>query len=109
MNIIQGRLDCVKLEMINMILEDNSLISSSLISKAGYDSVVDFVFFESKKIFDRNLYRDNPFSIEELLKVGEHADDLALSSGLKPKKLNYQDLKESIKNKKIVKTLIKTL
>jgi uncharacterized protein (UPF0297 family) len=40
---IQGRLDCVRFEMLDMILDEPSLVSDKLLAKKGYSSVTQIV------------------------------------------------------------------
>lgn len=66
---IQGRLDCVRLEMLDMILDEPSLVSDKLLAKKGYSSVTEFVRHEKENIELRGLYKKYPCSIETILGI----------------------------------------
>lgn len=80
-NQIQGRLDCVRLEMLDMILDNPSLISTKLLAKKGCSDVVTFVKQEKEDIELRGLYKEHPCSINEVLNIGlsAHKDDVSFS------------------------------
>lgn len=69
-NQIQGRLDCVRLEMLDMILDNPSLVSSKLLAKKGCKDVVSFVKQEKETIELRGVYQYYPCSINEVLNIG---------------------------------------
>lgn len=69
-NQIQGRLDCVRLEMLDMILDNPSLVSSNLLAKKGCKDVVSFVKQERENIELRGVYQYYPCSINEVLNIG---------------------------------------
>lgn len=80
-NQIQGRLDCVRLEMLDMILDNPSLISAKLLAKKGCSDVVTFVKQEKEDIELRGLYKEHPCTINEVLNIGlsAHKDDVSFS------------------------------
>lgn len=110
-NQIQGRLDAVRLEMLDMILEEPSLISSKLLAKKGCTSVVDFVKQEKEAIELRGLYKENHCSISEILNIGlsAHKDDVSFSMFDKPQlTATEQDVKKAVDYKN-VKVMTKTM
>ncbi len=102
----QGYLDCVTLEMLSLVLDEQFFVNSNLLRKRGYVSVSDFVKGEKLIIEKRGLYKKFPYSITDVLKKGladktvGYLDDVRVS---------YSDVKKSIDDQKVVKTLIKTL
>lgn len=102
-NKIQGNLDCVRLEILDILLDDPSLISDTFLVKKGYESISDFVKNEKEKIELRGLYKEYPFSIEKILEIAlESEEDI-----YKPV-VTKGDVLSSV-NIKNVKTMIKFL
>ena len=110
-NQIQGRLDCVRLEMLDMILDNPSLVSSKLLAKKGCSDVVSFVKQEKEDIELRGLYQDYPCSISEVLNIGlsAHKDDVSFSLFDKPQtEATKTDVKSAV-DEKTVKIMTKSL
>lgn len=100
---IQGRLDCVRLEILDMILDEPSLISEKLLAKKGCSSVTEFVKREKEQIELRGLYNKYPCSIEEILGIAVNAG----SEEYKPK-VTKEDVKAAVDTKN-VKIMTKSL
>jgi len=66
-NQIQGRLDSVRLEILDMILANPKLISDSIIAKKHCCSYIDFAKKEGEKIYRRGLYKKYPYTIKEAM------------------------------------------
>lgn len=101
---IQGRLDSVRLEMLDMILDEPSLISPRIIAKKGCSSVVEFVKQEKESIELRGLYKEFPCSIAEVLNKGLEAQqtDISFSMFDKPQiEATKQDVKVAVDEKNI--------
>lgn len=96
---LEGHLDCIRLEILNMILEDPSLISERVLKKNDCNSVLEFVKQEKEKIELRGLYDKYPFSIDDVLNLS--LDD-------KRNAYSKEEIKLSV-DRKIVKTMIKSL
>lgn len=92
---IQGRLDCVRLEMLDMILENPSLISEKMLVKKGCSSVTEFVKREKENIELRGLYSKYPFSISQILEIA-----MSSSEEYKPK-VTPGDVKATIDTKNV--------
>lgn len=108
---IQGQLDSVRLEILDMILENPSLISAKLLAKKGCSSVSEFVEGEKSSIELRGLYSQYPCSIADVLNVGLSAskDDFSLSLFDKPQtEATVNDVKSSV-DEKNVKVMIKSM
>ena len=108
---IQGRLDSVRLELLDMILENPSLISRRLLAKKGCSSVVDFVKQEKETIELRGLYQDNPCSIAEILNIGLSAKkpEVSFSMFEEPKlEATDRDVKNAV-SEKVVKVMTKRM
>lgn len=108
---IQGRLDSVRLELLDVILDNPSLISQRLLNKKGCSNVVEFVKQEKENIELRGLYQDNPCSIAEVLNIGLSAksDEVSFSLFDKPQtEATKQDVKNAV-NEKVVKVMTKRM
>ncbi len=109
---VQGRLDSVRLEMLDMILDDPSLISPRTIAKKGCDSVASFVKKEKESIELRGSYRENPYSISDVLSIALANEKEKMSFSLfdeGQKEVTKDDIKSAVNSEKVVKTMIKTL
>lgn len=110
-NQIQGRLDCVRLEMLDMILDNPSLVSPKLLAKKGCHDVVSFVKQEKEEIELRGVYQYYPCSISEVLNIGlsAHKDDVSFSMFDKPQtEATKTDVKSAVDEKNI-KIMTKSL
>lgn len=104
---IQGRLDSVRLEILDMVLDNPSLISPRLLAKKGCSSVVEFVKNEKESIELRGLAEQYPCSIAEVLNVGLSAksEEVSFSMFDKPRyEATKQDVESAVdvKNVKIM-------
>lgn len=110
---IQGKLDSVKLEMLDMIEENPNLVSGKLLSKKGYTSVGEFIKEERESIAMRNLARWNPFGISDVLDIAlkNQGTEIDFSRSLfdKPQTEVYKSDITAAVDTKNVKTMIKTL
>ena len=109
---IQGNLDSVRLEILDMIAKDNSLISSKLLRKKEYSSVSEFISFEKTIIEDRGLFKKYPCSIEEVLNSGLSSNVVKEETIFTKKdieKASESDVVNAVSSEKIIKTMIKTL
>lgn len=100
---IEGQLDCVRLEMLDIILEDSSLISDDLLYKMDCHSVDGFVEREKEKIKQRGLYAKYPCSIADVLNTALSFNDENHSI-----KITQNETKIAV-NVKNVKIMIKNL
>ncbi len=111
-NAIQGRLDSVRLEMLDIIKKDPCLLSNDLLCKKGYYSVSQLVDDEKSKILERGSYRDNPYSIADVLNVvlsttaSDNDFSLFTSATIKATPL---DVENASRNKQNVKKMIKKM
>ena len=94
-NKLQGQLDCVRLEILDMILDDPSLISSKMLEKKGCSSVTEFVKREKESIELRGLYSEYPFSISKILEIA-----IGSSEEYKPK-VTPNDVKSTVDTKNV--------
>lgn len=103
-NKIQGRLDSVRLEILDMVLDNPSLISPRLLAKKGCSSVVEFVKQEKEIIEIRGLAEQYPCSIAEVLNIGLSAksDEVSFSLFDKPQtEATLQDVKMAVSEKNV--------
>ena len=108
---IQGRLDSVRLELLDMILDNPSLISPRLLAKKGCSSVTQFVKQEKETIELRGLYQENPCSIAEILNIGLSAKkpEVSFSMFEEPKlEATDRDVKNAV-SEKVVKVMTKRM
>jgi len=108
---IEGRLDSVRLEILDMIVDKPDLVSDEILSKKNYSSVSEFIAKEKEKIEERGLYKKHPYSISEIL-------DIALTTGINEMNIlvfeNQQlestssDVKAAVDSKN-VKTMFKSM
>ena len=92
---IQGQLDCVRLEILDMILDDPSLISKKMLEKKGCSSVTEFVKREKANIELRGLYSEYPFSISKVLEIA-----MSSSEEYRPK-VTPNDVKATVDTKNV--------
>ena len=101
---IQGRLDSVRLEILDMVLDNPSLISPRLLAKKGCGSVVEFVKKEKETIELRGLAEQHPCSIAEVLNIGLSAKSDEVSFSLFDKlqtEATLQDVKTAVSEKNV--------
>lgn len=108
---VQGRLDSVRLEILDMILDNPSLVSDKLIQRKGYSSIVDFVKGEKETIELRGLHEENPCSIAEVLNIGlsSQKDEGFSLFEERQTEATESDVKSAVNDRKVVKTMIKSM
>lgn len=69
-NRVQGRLDSVKLEILNMLMNNPKLCDVKDLKKKGFEDIFELVEEETERIKVRGLYFDNPCSVKDVLVQG---------------------------------------
>ncbi len=106
-NCVQGRLDSVKLEVLNMLMANPELCDGRELRKMGFETIFDFVEEEKERISLRGLYSDNPCSIKEILIQGATAlEDKCDFFDEEPIIITNSDVVNAV-DKKSVKVLFK--
>lgn len=111
---IQGRLDSVRLEVLNILSSNPFLVPEEVIVKKQRGTALDLIEREKAKIEERGLYKKYPCSINEVLTVAlnsEFGDDrisFSLFDSKKEKKVTENMILSSV-NQKNVKMMIKSM
>lgn len=112
---IQGRLDSVRLEVLDILSSDPFLVPEEIIVKKRCGTALDLIEREKAKIEERGLYKQYPCSINEILTVALNGhvmeDKISFSLFDSPKKVETvsEDMILSSVNQKNVKIMIKSM
>ena len=111
-NRIQGQLDCVRLEVLDMMLDRLDLVTEEMIVKKQCANALEFIKQEKEDIELRGMYKLYPCSIEEVLNVGLSACREEVSFSLFDESGSNKATKEDVQsavNPKNVKMMIKNM